>query len=417
LLLAKQAQLASTLNVYPGSVACVDDDLRYVFVNEQFARAVGRPPGELIGNTVEAILGRTAADELRAVNARLRRGESVEMERRYTHPDGDEHIYWVAYSMNADGVAPGHHLFCAFAADTTESRRTQLWLQSVVDATHTGAWDWSPLTGRSRWGDQIPALIGYGADEVPPDAQHWLLSHVHPDDWTARKAHYDAVLTGSTQSFECEFRARHKDGHWLWLMDRAHVIARDREGRPTQVVGITQDISARKQHEQALQQLNAELEARVHQRTRDLAAAAADAERANAAKTEFMSRMSHELRTPLNAIIGFGQLLELAPLPEEEAEHVSEVMRAGRHLLGLIDEVLDLATVESGRIEMLCEPVPLRELVAECMALIGPAAKQGQLQLESRVQAACDPVSADRGRLKQVLLNRVPPANLHELTM
>jgi CheY-like chemotaxis protein len=131
----------------------------------------------------------------------------------------------------------------------------------------------------------------------------------------------------------------------------------------------------------------------------------AEAERASAAKTEFLSRMSHELRTPLNAILGFGQLLELAPLPESEGGHARHIVRAGEHLLALINEVLDLATVESGRIDLELQPVALRALIDECVALVQPAARQAELTIDCRVHADCLPVRADRGRLKQVLIN------------
>ena len=107
---------------------------------------------------------------------------------------------------------------------------------------------------------------------------------------------------------------------------------------------IMRDISERKRTEQALREFNAELERRVEQRTTQLAASRDEADRANHAKSEFLSRMSHELRTPMNAILGFGQLLEVgASLDDRRRGWLREIMAGGRHLLELINDVLDLA--------------------------------------------------------------------------
>jgi len=133
------------------------------------------------------------------------------------------------------------------------------------------------------------------------------------------------------------------------------------------------------------------------------------AETASRAKSEFLSRMSHELRTPLNAILGFGQLLEsdpAEPLSESQAESVRQILGAGWHLLSLINEVLDLARIESGRIELALGAVELGPLVAEALTMVGPQAEQAGVVVEDGLAGAPPlAVRADRGRLKQVLLN------------
>ena len=157
-------------------------------------------------------------------------------------------------------------------------------------------------------------------------------------------------------------------------------------------------------HERVTRQA-AELERRVEERTHELSEATADADRANRAKSEFLSRMSHELRTPLNAILGFGQLLEMDALSERQAEGVGHILRAGRHLLGLINEVLDISRIEAGRLSLSLEPVPVRETIAQAMQLVGPTATV--LAVTLRVGAVDERlhVLADRQRLQQVLLN------------
>ncbi len=180
----------------------------------------------------------------------------------------------------------------------------------------------------------------------------------------------------------------------------------DAGGNVIGVAGSGRDISERKRNEQTLQHLNEGLERRVEERTAEMAAARDEAERANRAKSEFLSRMSHELRTPLNAILGFGQLLEIDPrIAGKEHDWVLEIGKGGRHLLELINEVLDLARVESGQFSVSLEPVALLPLVQECLAMLRPQAQARHIALPEAARRCDVQVQADRTRLKQVLLN------------
>jgi len=131
------------------------------------------------------------------------------------------------------------------------------------------------------------------------------------------------------------------------------------------------------------------------------------AEKANRTKSEFLSRMSHELRTPMNAILGFGQLLELNSegLNEIQKVNVREILDAGDHLLHLINDVLDLAKIESGKLEIHMEAVPVDDILKQCVTLISSQAEARQLELIDHVRNKGHTVNADSSRLKQVLLN------------
>ena len=141
-----------------------------------------------------------------------------------------------------------------------------------------------------------------------------------------------------------------------------------------------------------------ELERRVAERT-------AEATRANAAKSDFLARMSHELRTPLNAVLGFGQLLEMSRLDERQRQSVAQILAAGRLLLGLIDEVLEISRIEAGRLRLSMEPVAVAPVVGAALELVGPLAAARGIALRVDEPLAAPPVRADRQRLQQILLN------------
>jgi len=182
---------------------------------------------------------------------------------------------------------------------------------------------------------------------------------------------------GMVRDFECEFYRREGSKIWVSLNMRA---VRDPNGEAIYYEGTAQEISERKR--------------------------AAELERANGAKSEFLSRMSHELRTPLNAILGFGQLLERQrPTPTQE-KYLGHITTAGRHLLNLINEVLEISRIEAGRLQMSIGPVPVAEVLAETVDLIKPLALEHAIKLEPAVNLDSKlQVMADRQRLKQVLIN------------
>ncbi len=162
----------------------------------------------------------------------------------------------------------------------------------------------------------------------------------------------------------------------------------DQAGRVTGSVTISRDITQRMHLEQSLRH------------------ASVGAERASQAKSEFLSRMSHELRTPLNAILGFAQLLELDELPADQASSVDQIQVAGRHLLSLINEVLDISRIEAGRVSLSTEPVEVGDVLEEVATLLAPVAEASDVELSVDTDAArVLRVQADRQRLVQVLLN------------
>jgi len=177
---------------------------------------------------------------------------------------------------------------------------------------------------------------------------------------------------------------------------------------------MLREVGERRAAQQEVMRLNAGLEQRVQQRTveledsnRELSAASAAADQANRAKSEFLSSMSHELRTPLNAIIGFGQLLRLPdanPSSEQSRVFVEHIVNAGRHLLTLINEVLDLARIEAGKLTISLQPMLLAGVLEESRTMVEDMAVRRRISVRFPVKADIA-VVADETRLKQVLLN------------
>jgi PAS domain S-box-containing protein len=182
---------------------------------------------------------------------------------------------------------------------------------------------------------------------------------------------------GVVELFECE--VYRKDRSKIWICANARAV-RDATGAILYYEGTVEDITQRKR--------------------------VAEVERANKAKSEFLSRVSHELRTPLNAILGFGQLLERQNPTETQRPRIRHIVNAGKHLLGLINEVLDISRIESGRMQLSLEPVCVADALTEALDLMRPLAAERSIQLLT--PASFDNsvfVLADQQRFKQVLLN------------
>ena len=172
-------------------------------------------------------------------------------------------------------------------------------------------------------------------------------------------------------------------------------------------LGIIRDITERTLLEEELDSYRDSLEAQIEIRTAELIKARDEAERANKAKSDFLSSMSHELRTPLNAILGFGQMLEMSrsTLSDIQNSNVQDILDAGHHLLNLINEVLNLAQIESGKTELSIEKTDVSEILYECKQLISSSIEKRNIEFVDNVSEHQHLVMADFMRLKQIFLN------------
>ena len=179
---------------------------------------------------------------------------------------------------------------------------------------------------------------------------------------------------------------RHRDGHLIPVNVRLHYMAAA-AGQPDRFIVFLTDISVRKAAEEALRQ------------ARDMA------EAATRAKSAFLANMSHEIRTPMNAILGSVHLLDRAGLSQEAGAHLRKIENAGRHLLGVINDILDLSKIEAGRLELESQPIRVGALIDEVAALLEDRVAEKGLRLEHEAARDWPPLLGDATRLKQVLIN------------
>ena len=231
----------------------------------------------------------------------------------------------------------------------------------------------------------IQALLGLSEQEA--FAAGFLRTLVQPGQLPGLLAVIAGIEDGSSAREEIEFQVNLSSGSSRW-MSSVFVPETDDDGRVVAGLGYIVDIDDRRRAEEA---------------RRDAQEAA---EAANKSKSQFLSRMSHELRTPLNAVIGFGQILELDDLNDEQREAVGHILTGGRHLLGLINKVLDVSHVEAGDLVLSAESVLAPELVLEAVDVIRPLADQRGIQMVvDRLGGQDCFMFADRQRVKQVFLN------------
>ena len=272
-------------------------------------------------------------------------------------------------------------------------QQSREWLDAAIDGGRIGLWARDLRTGRLTLGGHWAELLGSTPSafgEVTPGIFERLC---HPDDLRVAADRFGDFLRHPDRPYSDEYRLRHANGQWVWILSRGQVAERGPDGRVLRLVGSFADIS----------DLKAAQAAHQHQLAGQLAA-----EQANEMKSQFLARVSHELRTPLNAVLGFSQLLRLdtvTPLSPQQQERVGHIEQAGQHLLRLITDLMDLSKVEVGAMEMHCVPVDLKALADEAVTMVaGDAAERG-VQVERVFDATLPAALADPLRLKQTVLN------------
>ncbi len=354
-------------------------------------------PQELVhrAQALSAELGQVIAPGFEALVFKASRGIEDIYELTYLHKDGTRlpAVVSVTALLDAQAQAIGYLLI---GTDNTARKQaeavqekldqrlrdqqfyTRSLIESIIDALITT----DPTGVISDVNEQAERLTGLSRDELigTPFARSFT-------DAARAQACIDRVLSEKKVT-NYELTARAVDQHETVVSCNATPFY-DRDGALRGVIVAARDVSEHKRLDLALQ------------------GAKVEAERANEAKSDFLSSMSHELRSPLNAILGFAQLMESgtpAPTPAQ-IDSIEQILKAGWYLLDLINEILDLALIESGRLSLSMEPLLLSELLADCQAMIEPQAGKSGISVNFGAVDSTWLVRADRTRVKQVFIN------------
>ena len=253
-----------------------------------------------------------------------------------------------------------------------------------------------------RWSQTLETVSGYSAEEI---------AHLTPLDFFEEPAKEAAA-----QKIREVFEKGESDGEANFVSKNGQLTPYYFTGRRIDIenvpylIGMGIDITQRRYAEEELRKLNLELEQRIAARTEELAAAMIQAQESDRIKSSFLATMSHELRTPLNSIIGFtGVILQglAGPLNDEQIRQLSMIRDSARHLLALINDILDISKIEAGQLEILQAPFEIRQAVESVLRIVQPLAQKKNLQLKIDIAVNVDTINNDRRRVEQVLINLV----------
>ncbi|MGI0487195.1 PAS domain-containing sensor histidine kinase, partial [Pantanalinema rosaneae CENA516] len=332
--------------------------------------------------------------------AQAQRGITSEAEWTYIRKDGSRFPVLLSVTALRDATAQIIG-FLGIAKDITrqkqleaQARKNAAHLLAAQRIAHLGSWEFDLQTQEVLWSEEVFRLFGRDLAAGNPTFAE-VQQAVHPDD----RHHYDQAVhaaVASQQSYEIEFRVYHSDGTLRYLQGRGEPVLNS-QGQLVRLVGTILDITDRKQKEAQLRHTNEQLA----QTNMELA-------RATRMKDEFLANMSHELRTPLNAILGLSEGLQdqvFGNLNAKQIKALGTIERSGRHLLELINDILDLAKIESGKLELQLSPVSVKSLCDASLMFVKELALKKNIQITTQIPDDLHAVQADDRRLRQVLIN------------
>ncbi len=364
------------------------------FVNEAFCRFHGKSSVELIGTNFFQILSdEDAAIPLSYLNSLPEDQSVISFDYRLRLPK--EREAWHQYRVRR--LFQGKAGTCEFQAviqDITQRKRSEHALRaseekyrSLIDHIPDVVWTADSKGDLVYISGNAIKVLGFGLEELLDLGRQFWMDRIHPEDAARVKQAYQRLFS-NREKFDVEYRVCRKDGEWIWVHNCAFVT-RLRDGIPC-ADGIFRDITQRRLADAAIQQ------------SKDAA------EAANRAKSQFLANMSHELRTPLNAIIGFSEILSdktFGDLNDRQLKYITNILNSGRHLHQLINDILDLAKVEAGRVELSCQAFDIVRALSEVQTIVKTLAYKKQISLEVEADSTLPPLFADEAKFKQIMYN------------
>ncbi len=416
--LENQKRLSSLTGTIFDSVLAIDVEGIVQTVNPAVEKVFGYSPKEVIGKNVKMLMPEPYFSEHDGyLDNYLRTGKkkiiNMVREVRGLHKNGSTFPMELSVSESTEN---DKKIFVGVLRDISERKASELAMELanrernlILNSAGEGIYGLD-IEGKTTFVNPTACkILGYTEDELLGTGQHIMVHHSYADG-----THYPKEKCPIYAAFK-DGKIHHESEEVFWKKDGSSFPV-EYISKPIidlgKVVGAVvtfTDITARKNAEKELQHAYNELEKRIQERTHELNQAKELAEHHNQAKSEFLSRMSHELRTPMNAILGFAQIMNESrkdPLSDSHKSRLSQILKAGNHLLELINEVLDLARVEAGKITVSLEPINIAELATDVLNVVHPMAEKFNICLIDKITAQSSAhIFADRTRLKQVLLN------------
>jgi len=389
-----EERLKAILENTPAVVFMKDLQGRYLLVNKHWADLFHTTPEEVVGKFDHDIFPPDMASAFRENDAKVAEtGVPMQMEEIAPRADGPRTFLSVKFPLrDASGAI---HAVGGIATDITERKnfiraleQSEERFKLAVRGANDGIWDWDIRTGEAFFSPHWKSMIGYADDEIGNNFAAFE-NLLHPDDHARVMSAVDDYLQGRLPRYAVEFRLRHKDGSWRWILARGRAL-RDESGKPYRMAGSHTDVTERKQGEEELRQ------------------ARHAAEAANSAKSVFLANMSHEIRTPMNGIIGMSELLLDTKLDEAQRQHLEMLKQSADSLLDLLNDILDFSKIEAGRMELEAHEFDLGETVAETVRAMSTRAYQKRLVLLHHISPDVPArLIGDAGRLRQILINLI----------
>jgi PAS domain S-box-containing protein len=374
----------------PASLGVTDRDLRYVYVNEEWRKDKALTEEQALGRTMAELFPSTYALHREAYDRALA-GETVVGERVSAPLPGRPDRWlratispWLDGEGNVGGVISMSHDISSLVAALELAERSTKRLALALEIADVLVYEVDFRSRQLKVDGAADTFFGGAMTFEDVARDMWVT--VHPEDRPVAAAAWEQHLRDGTP-FRSEYRMNAPDGGEVWAFSAAELIHGE-DGRIDGVLGVLKNITARKQSETAVM------------RARDAA------EAANRAKSEFLANMSHEIRTPLNGVMGVASALGRTALTEAQTEMVGLIETSGQTLEALLADVLDLARIESGRLELKPEPFDLGACLRSAAALFQPSAAEKGLTFDLAIAGTAEGVFVgDAIRIRQIISN------------
>lgn len=379
----REAFINAVVSEAADGIITTDIDGHITSFNRAAEEIFGYLESEVHGKNINLLIpinfhSNTHPDRFDSAKIHTKEDDGIDRETKGLRNGGEEFPLELAVSEISK---EGDRCFAGIVRDISYRKKAELALrnseerfQLAMQGADDGLWDWELVNNTVYYSPRWKSMLGFTESEIADTTKEWQ-QRIHPQDVDHAMKELNRHLDGLTEQFHCEYRIKHKNGYYIWVLSRA-IATRDKHGKANRVVGIHTDITERKQVEHL--------------------------------KSEFISTVSHELRTPLTAIRGAIGLLQANVADELSLKTKTLIDIAHRntdHLLGLVNDMLDMEKIQSGILEMQFETIELQSLIRNAVEINQAVAEHFNVQFETEFTSTPILIRADANRIMQVVTN------------